>query len=307
MNNECRLSRRAFVAAALAAGAGAASGAFAPLRPYRFSGANLKPPTVCWLGINGFEFRLPCMTILIDPCVSRYNASPISDPAKVARYIGHADVIFLTHSHWDHMIDVPHIVARNGALVYGSETTLNICRAMGVPEHRLRLIGHGTRIDLAKRVAVRVIRSIHKQPVAYVGHYKTVPAALNSRAQYLCGEVFGFLFDFDGLRLLNIGSSNMDPSAIKGTSCDSFYCGVSNYFDSPGFPQLVHDTIRFTTFVPTHHDNFLKYELASYETENVSALIKNDFNQFKAEINQIATYGEERFRELVPLRTVPLV
>ncbi len=307
MRTDVKMSRRTFAAGGLASVTGLALGSVAPTRPYRYSGATLAPPTVCWLGINGFELRLPAATILIDPCVSRAHAAPISNPANVARYIGRADAVLVTHSHWDHLIDVAHVVAQTSAQVYGSETTLNICRARGVPENKLTLIDHGQRFDLAKGVSVKVIRSKHKEPVGSSGFYTQVPAGLISRSHYLCGEVFAFLFDIDGLRLLNIGTSNLDSAAIKGTTCDLFFCGVSNYFDRPGFPQLVHDNIRFKTFVPTHHDAFLNNELASYEAEDVSAFIKKDFVRFKTELNRIEVYGEERFRELVPLRTMALV
>lgn len=301
-----RLSRRAFIGAGVGAVTGAGFGSSTPARPYRYSGATLEPPTVCWLGINGLELRLPGLTLLIDPCVSRAHASPISSSVNVARYIGDADAVFLTHSHWDHLIDVPHVVEQTGAKVYGSETTLNICRARGVPEDRLTRVGHGMCLNMAKGVTVRIIRSRHKEPVGAPGFYTQVPAVLKTRAHYLCGDVFAFLFDIDGLRLLNIGSSNLDPSAIKGTGCDLFFCGVSNYFDRPGFPQLVHDNIVFKTFIPTHHDAFARYELGSYETEDISTFMKGDFVRFKEELRRIAPYGEERFRELAPLRTVAL-
>jgi len=156
MKKGFNLSRRTFAAGGLAAAA-SVFGAAAPARPYRYSGAERKPPTVCWLGINGLELRLPDITVLIDPCVSRAHASPISNPANVARYIGHADAVFLTHSHWDHLIDVPLVVAQTGARVYGSETTLNICRARGVPENKLTLIGADMRLALSEKVAVRII------------------------------------------------------------------------------------------------------------------------------------------------------
>lgn len=307
MRTVTQMSRRSFAAGGFAAAMGTALGAVAPARPYRRSGATLELPTLCWLGINGFELRLPGVTVLIDPCVSRAHASPISNPANVARYIGHADAVFVTHSHWDHLVDVPLVVAQTGARVYGSETTLNICRARGVPEDKLTLIGHGQRCDLAKGVSVQVIRSKHKEPVGGPGFYTRVPAALNSRADYLCGEVFALLFDINGLRVLNVGSSNLDPSAIKGTVCDLFLCGVSNYFQSPGFPQLVHDNIVFKTFVPTHHDDFVRYELSCFETADVAPFMKKDFVRFKTELCRIAPYGEERFRELAPLRTEPLI
>ena len=307
MGTVTQMSRRVFAAGGLVTAMGTALGAVAPARPYRYSGSDIPSPTLCWLGINGFELRLPGMTILIDPCVSRAHASPISKSANVARYIGQADAVFVTHSHWDHLIDVPQVVAQTGARVYGSETTLNICRARGVPEDKLTLVGHGQRCDLGKGVSAQVIRSKHKAPVGSPGCYTRVPTALNSRADYLCGDVFALLFDINGLRVLSVGSSNLDSSAIKGTVCDLFLCGVSNYFQSPGFPQLVHDNIAFKTFVPTHHDDFVRYELSCFEAADVLPFMKKDFVRFKTELCRIAPYGEERFRELAPLRTVPLI
>jgi len=301
------VTRRAFAAGGVATAATAVLGSSASSGPYRFSGATLRPPTVCWLGINGLELRLPGLTLLIDPCVSRGRASPISNPACVARYIGAADAIFLTHSHWDHLIDVPLICAQTGARVYGSETTLNICRARGVPEAQLTLVGPGQRLDLAAGVAVQVFRSKHKEPVANPGFYTRVPSVLNARPHYLCGDVFAFLFDVGGLRLLNVGSSNLDPAAIKGTACDLFFCGVSRFDERPGFPRLVRDNIDFKTFVPTHHDDFANHELDRFEADDVSAFIRKDFVRFKAELQRLAHYDEGRFRELTPLRTVPLV
>jgi len=59
--------------------------------------------------------------------------------------------------------------------------------------------------------------------------------------------------------------------------------------------------------VPTHHDDFANHELERFEADDVSALIRTDFVRFKAELQRLAPYGAERFRELVPLRTVPLV
>ena len=303
METGVSVSRRAFAAGGLAAAGTALLGAPAPALPYRYSGAELAPPTVCWLGINGLELRLPGVTVLVDPCVSRAHAVPISDPALVARYIGPADAVFVTHSHWDHLIDVSAVVAQTGARVYGSETTLNICRARGVPEEKLTLVGHGSRLTLAKDVAVRVIRSKHKEPVGNPGFYTQPPASLGARSDYRCGEVFAFLFDVGGLRLLNVGSSNLDAAAIQGTACDLFFCGVSNYFDRPGFPQLVHDNIVFRTFVPTHHDDFARYELSRYETADVEALMRRDFARFKEEYGRIEVGGAARFREWLPLRT----
>ena len=89
------------------------------------------------LGINGFEFRAGAETLLIDPYVSRDHRR-VSIPQVVRKHIKQADYILLTHSHWDHLADVPEIAKYTDAIIVGSLTTLNICRHYKIAESRLR-------------------------------------------------------------------------------------------------------------------------------------------------------------------------
>jgi len=42
------------------------------------------------------------------------------------------------HSHYDHAMDSPLVAMRTGALLVGSESTLNVGRGLGMPEARMR-------------------------------------------------------------------------------------------------------------------------------------------------------------------------
>lgn len=44
------------------------------------------------------------------------------------------------HSHFDHAMDAPIVAEATGALLVGSESTLNIGRGLGFPEERMRLV-----------------------------------------------------------------------------------------------------------------------------------------------------------------------
>ncbi len=63
--------------------------------------------SIRWLTIASFEFRLGDQTVLSDPCVTD---SPGTD--LTASCFQAADLVFLTHIHWDHVLDLPDLVRR---------------------------------------------------------------------------------------------------------------------------------------------------------------------------------------------------
>lgn len=68
---------------------------------------------VRWLGINALEFRHSRGSFMIDPYVSR-NPVQLTVSDEVDRYLhGPADFILMTHSHWDHLPDVPRVIAHS--------------------------------------------------------------------------------------------------------------------------------------------------------------------------------------------------
>lgn len=205
-----------------------------------------------WLGINGFEFQYNGRSILLDPYVTR-RMDVICDPASVSRYISGADSIIIGHSHWDHLADTPEIARRSGACVIGSETTLNICRAMGVAPSQLRLCAAGDIIN-CQDFSIEVFPSRHKQPMLYPGRYDTVPEKMKTIEDFVEGGTFALLFDFGGLRILNLGSAGFIPEALDGLSCDSLLVGISGR--KPDFLRELLRCISTQMVIPTHFDFF---------------------------------------------------
>lgn len=107
-----------------------------------------------WLGVAGIELVAAGETLLIDPFVSRQplwrllfgRAEP--DAALVARHIRRAEAVLVTHAHWDHVLDVPEVARRTGAVVYGSRNTSALLRALGVPAGQTRTLTAGERLAL---------------------------------------------------------------------------------------------------------------------------------------------------------------
>ena len=249
--------------------------------------------TVKWLGINSFAFRFGGKVILLDPCVTRGDSAMLSDPALVKKYVPEADVIFVSHSHWDHLADVPEIVRNTGAHVYGSETTAFILRYYQIPEENIHVIRAGDKVRLDHGLTVDVIESRHMKlaPDWTESFLHDVPSQIAVRTDMPSGDVFALHFHFGEIDLLNLGSANMHPPAIHGVATDYFFCGISRYKD--GFPQMVREHIAFKTFVPTHHDDFKTRPLTDF-------VLRNDLERFTAE------YHGLRCLELPPLREIKL-
>ncbi|WP_051815768.1 MBL fold metallo-hydrolase, partial [Glycomyces tenuis] len=111
--------------------------------------------TVRWLGTNAWEITGNGATVLVDPWVTRFRTgapkgeewdmdTPLTiDEAAVDEHIAAADCILITHGHWDHITDVPYVAAKTGATVLGTETHLNLLRAMDAPEAQLGQVSGG--------------------------------------------------------------------------------------------------------------------------------------------------------------------
>ncbi|MCX5994308.1 MAG: MBL fold metallo-hydrolase [Chloroflexi bacterium] len=93
-----------------------------------------------WLGTAGFKVEVGDRVFLIDPYLSRNaQARPVQSmqPAEIAG----AGQIFITHGHFDHLHDVPAIMASGSSTVYCSETAAATLMREGVDGSRITTVG----------------------------------------------------------------------------------------------------------------------------------------------------------------------
>ena len=93
------------------------------------------------------------------------------------------------HSHYDHAMDSPLVAMQTGALLVGSESTLNIGRGLGLPEGRMRRVQPGERMALG-RWTLEFIASRHiPLPIARAGVVQTIDAPLVPPAHSLRWQI----------------------------------------------------------------------------------------------------------------------
>jgi L-ascorbate metabolism protein UlaG (beta-lactamase superfamily) len=89
-----------------------------------------------WLGTAGFRVDTGNALFLIDPYLSR---NPRSSPVQVLlpHQISGAGQIFISHGHFDHLSDVPQIMAGDTSCVYCSCTAAETLIRLGVNSNRI--------------------------------------------------------------------------------------------------------------------------------------------------------------------------
>jgi L-ascorbate metabolism protein UlaG (beta-lactamase superfamily) len=240
-----------------------------------------------YLGTAGWEINDGTTTILIDPYLSRINgpappgggsghplagdarpayrwgdvASP--DVAAIDSHIQRADFVLVTHTHYDHILDVPHIALKTGASVIGTESTENVLRAYGVPEEQLITVRGGEDYQFGS-FSLKVIPSIHS-PLDHKHYFSSATAPAGMKAPLTLeqihpeGGTLAYLIRFHGHQILVFGGMNYVEREIVGLEPDVALVGAAasrkEIYDYSG--RLMRDLHYPAIVLPTHWDNFL--------------------------------------------------
>ena len=240
-----------------------------------------------YLGTAGWEISDGTTVILIDPYLSRINGPPppgggtghpvaadprpaygwndkaVADAAAIDSHIHRADFILVTHTHYDHVLDVPHIALKTGATVVGTESTANVMRAYGVPEKQLITARGGEDYEFGA-FSLKIIPSLHS-PLDHKHYFSSATAPPGMKAPLTLEQIHPeggtliYLIRFHGHQILAFGGMNYIERELAGLEPDVALIGAGasrkEIYDYSGrlmralhFPAIV---------IPTHWDNFL--------------------------------------------------
>jgi L-ascorbate metabolism protein UlaG (beta-lactamase superfamily) len=284
-----------------------------------------------YMGAAGWRVSDGTTVILIDPYLSRIMGPPPPgrpvprlsgdtrpvygwddaakpDEATIDSHVKRADFILVTHTHYDHVLDVPHIALKTGATVIGTESTENVVRAYNLPEKQLITVRGGEDYDFGS-FSVKVIPSLHS--ALDNKHYfssATAPvgmkAPLTLRQMHPEGGTLAYLIRFHGHQILAFGGMNYIEREIEGLRPDVVLVGAS-----PGRKEIYDYTgrlmraLHFPALVlPTHWDNFL-IPYAASQQDSIEAL-QSFFQEVKAASPKTSVIVSEYF-EAIPLQHLP--
>ena len=152
-----------------------------------------------------------------------YEEVPTPDTATVDRHFARADYILLSHSHFNHAMDMPQIARRTGAAVIGTESTANIARAGGVPEAQIFPVRGGE--DYAfERLSIKVIPSLHSA-LSGKHYWSSTPIPRDVKTplrlkDYVEGGMLAYLLRLGGREILLFGGMNYIEREVDGLRPD---------------------------------------------------------------------------------------
>ncbi len=205
------------------------------------------------------------------PSLWKCTCSPLRTDTEVAdRVISEFGIdrlkaVFISHSHYDHVMDAPYFAEKCGADIYGSPSSLNVALGGGIPPERLHSYS-SCRNFTAGDFSVTVIDSLHSVPHWYNNDLgQTIDRPLPQpakRKDYREGGSFDFLVEHRGVKYLIRPSYNYIEGQLDGISADVLFLGIGGLCrDSEERRRVFYsetvEKVRPKTVIPVHWDNFM--------------------------------------------------
>ena len=212
-----------------------------------------------WLGVAGIELRANEQILVIDPFVTRPPLKRMlwgrvrSDTALAASTVPHGDFVLVTHTHWDHVMDVPAVMEQTRASAYGSLNTCQLLTILGVPEEHLHEIKVGDQLTMGT-FQVEVFPAEHGLVLGRP--FATGSLAANLRPplrmlDYRMDACFSFLIESGGFRFLDWSSEQVNSAPLA----DVLF--VKPHLERAYYEALL-SMVQPRIVIPIHWDDFMR-------------------------------------------------
>ena len=252
-----------------------------------------------WLGTACFEIRLSSGEVLvIDPYLDESLTCPTGSSD-----IERADLICITHGHFDHILDVGRLANRLGSTVLCSrEVAENIHTRFHVPESQIQVVTAGDSLKSGD-IRVEVVKAVHidnrsyfaeqlglelteeisaldmvKRIFSTIEDQKVRERLLSHMGKYPAGEQLNYIFQFPGnLRLYFFGSTpdgELNP-IIEGCKAQVLILQIL-WGREEGAVEAAFKSGAGIVF-PSHHDPFFPGQKVP-DLKKVRSLFERDKN-----------------------------
>lgn len=223
--------------------------------------------SVRFLGVSGYEISDGTTVVLLDPTPTRPPPLALllpidADEALGARECPKADLILVNHTHHDHALDVPAIAKRTGALVAGSQNTVNLARSRGVVEAKTRVVKAGDRFTVGG-FSIEVGRSRHTDIAGMSQPMSGVVSPTAGRLwfwQFALDETLFYRLEANGTSIWYHPTSTWADGEIApgGPGAGTLIVGVTGETQTVEKARGLLGAARPRFVLPTHYDNFFQ-------------------------------------------------
>ncbi len=261
-----------------------------------------------WFGTTFFILESENEAILFDPFITRPGISSLllfdelkPNIEEYKKWVPDSlqkkiQAVFISHSHYDHILDLESAMKENEAVVYGDESTKIVAKKIGIEDHRIG-------------------KAILNKPIS-VGHFKVTPLSgkhpshllgmtladgkikdfkyPSSAYGYRMGEVFTFLIEFGDYKIF-FAASGVPVWKKSYNKVDVLIQGIAN---GKHYEELIKDQVlpsKAKMLIPAHYDNFFT-NLKNPPEELITSDLKEFFTLLKkahGPATLMPKYGDE--------------
>ncbi|MER7442333.1 MBL fold metallo-hydrolase [Micromonospora avicenniae] len=230
------------------------------------------PVSFRWWGTAGWRVDIGDRTVLVDPFLSRIHtglfdggmngSTPLEVRTEVVdAYVDRAETVLVTHTHWDHFMDVPYIAGRTGARVFGTLTAYHLGLAYGVPSGQLSAVKGGEVMDFGA-YTVEVVASLHSRNASYAVSLPGVRLAPTAKPLTVAdlpeGDTLNYVLRVaGGPTVFFMGASDFVARNLAGIAPDVAMVALNSTTVTADYvSRLMAALDHPEVVVPVHFDNF---------------------------------------------------
>jgi L-ascorbate metabolism protein UlaG (beta-lactamase superfamily) len=255
-----------------------------------------------WLGVGTILLWDEHQTLMFDPSFTTPGIFQMMGLEKFASNSGlvkqilkdhhpnKIDGIFITHSHYDHVIDAPEVARQTGATLYADRSVRRIAEAYHDPRIKIQDL----KVTQVGKFKVTPYPRKHSQIFQLFDFLPgEVPKDFNfNYYDYKVGETWIYLVEHADGNIL-IDDSSGSRLALPEKKIRVIFQGIANRRDDQEILEGLVKTFSPEIFIPIHFDNFLR----SYPDRKGSSL---PFIKFES-LEQVFKDQQREIRFLKPV------
>lgn len=223
-----------------------------------------------WLGATGLIFKADTNVVQIDTYTSRPDSilsafgkldSDIENASDWATKVGlkYSDAILITHTHFDHIIDIKHFSQYGSPLIYGTKSAKNFSIGQGIKANRIKVIGHQNEFEIGD-FKVKSIKLEHapnlKKYIVFNGEIKKKKQLPMYIWQMKEGGSLGYQIRFKDKKYLIHASSIASPH-IKNYNTlqsDVLFLSIANRKSTKDQIDKIISKVNPKIIIPIHYE-----------------------------------------------------
>jgi L-ascorbate metabolism protein UlaG (beta-lactamase superfamily) len=217
-----------------------------------------------WLGTAGFRIETDDGAFLIDPYLTR---NPEATPVQNIRpdQLEPAGQIFISHGHFDHLLDVPIAAEVTGAIVYCDPVAADTLMKNGLSPERIHAVSrNGADFNFGTYQA----RAFHSRHIRFdlplilrtLGRVGTRFFELRPTLKgYPAGQVLSWRFTIEGRTMHHFGSAGATPhelSRLSSMETDIMMLPLQGHTNICQIALNYVRAVKPQIVIPHHQDDF---------------------------------------------------